>query len=479
MKSIIRTSAIWAVLLLLLLLVGTAVALETPNPISPALDRLAAIDFNERWSQPEMVTIRALGAKGVADLRRTFTDIESRRTRALLWLKTKWPGAPKYIPNYPDPRKLVERRLTACQVLSILGPAGKAAAPELIKMFKNDGSSVFAAAMALQEVGIDAGICERLAELVEEGISPFGQEEAIYMFLHPKSPSPKVVKVLASSLTHSSAGVQGAAAYTIGYLKVSSPEILSHLRTLQTSDEKKCAIEASSALWNLETNKDKILLPLFKLLNDELLNYRHPKPGSPASGLGPSESLFVAADDLFTKMPLSAEERIQALHLLESCCEKSGRIYLRLSLLRSMLQLGFPAEKGIEICRAGLKSNENFHRLIAAQSLAEIAEKYPGEDVDFEELLHDSYVGVRVNAAKGVWLKTRNATELAPVLVDALDRAKYQEQSYPDIQSTALEVLALIGPEAKSAAKAVESLRNDPDPKVANLACETLKQLKF
>src|SRR5262249_22043517 len=147
-------------------------------------------------------------------------------------------------------------------------------------------------------------------------------------------------------------------------------------------------------------------------------------------------------------------------------------------LLGTMLQLGFPVQKAVQLCRAGIESSERFHRLQAVDILCELAEKYSVEGIDFGELLKNDYVLVRVYAAKELWLKKRNATELVPVLVDALDRSKYQEYHYSDIQSTALEVLGMIGPQATGAAKTLELLKTDPDPVVAKAATETLRRIQ-
>jgi HEAT repeat protein len=464
--------------------VAAAIALwPRANPIDPILDRLASVNINNRRSHPDIVRLRAFGAKAVPDLRRTFTEIESRRTRVLLWLKAKWPDAPKYIPSFPDPKKLIERRTTACQVLQALGPAGKAARPELIKMFTNlDGSVVNMAAMALQDVGIDGDVCEQLAALVEKGITDSAQAEAVSIFGEVKPPSPRVVKTITDSLNHSSWRVQRAAADTIDRLGLSSPEILIGLRKLQTSSrDSEISLKSSLALWTLETNKNEVLPPVFRLLENELKHYEAetgPDTGPWAGVIYKRERPFVTAAELFGRMPLSVEERQKALNLLEESCEKSGRLSVQLRLLRGMLRLGYSPRKGIEVCRAGIKSNEKYYRFRAMLILGEIAEQYPEEQIDFNELMNDPYVGVRVYAAKAEWLKKGKAGEVVPVLVDALDRGKYEENNYQDIQTIALEVLGMIGPEAKSALNAVETLRGDPDPNVAKLASETAKRIQ-
>ena len=57
--------------------------------------------------------------------------------RNIDWVKAKWPGATRFYSHFPDPNKLTERRSMACQVLRTLGPAGRPAAPEIIRIFKD------------------------------------------------------------------------------------------------------------------------------------------------------------------------------------------------------------------------------------------------------------------------------------------------------------------------------------------------------
>jgi hypothetical protein len=62
-------------------------------------------------------------------------------------------------------------------------------------------------------------------------------------------------------------------------------------------------------------------------------------------------------------------------------------------------------------------------------------------------------------------------------LADALDRKKYQSYYYPEILRAALDELGEIGSEARAARTDVAALTNDPDPKVAQLATDTLNKL--
>ena len=129
----------------------------------PALDKLASIQLSERWSHPEMLKIRSLGKEAVPPLRQVLREKDSPVTRTLLWVKGKWPGSTKYFSHFPDPQQLTERRWTACQVIQTLGPAGKAAAPELIKILQTgDVYDCNGASMALWAIGIDAAMYRTL-----------------------------------------------------------------------------------------------------------------------------------------------------------------------------------------------------------------------------------------------------------------------------------------------------------------------------
>src|SRR5258708_4540824 len=136
MRRWFRSRWLWMALLLILTLVGALIFLQqsTVNPLHPALDKLAAVSISERWSHPEMIKIRQMGKDAVPPLRRVLREKDRPSTQFLLWLKSKWPGITRFYPYIPDPKKLTERRWAACQVLQTLGPAGKSAVPELIKV---------------------------------------------------------------------------------------------------------------------------------------------------------------------------------------------------------------------------------------------------------------------------------------------------------------------------------------------------------
>ena len=149
-------------------------------------------------------------------------------TRFLLWLRGKWPGAVKYYSHFPDVKKMTERRATACQVLQLLGPAGRSAGPELVKvMASKDPMDVNAAAMALWAVGIDSDICELLDEVLEKGTSGFGRLQFVNALASVKPPSARTLNALTKSLTDTSPSVPSYAAESLGRLGVASPPVIS------------------------------------------------------------------------------------------------------------------------------------------------------------------------------------------------------------------------------------------------------------
>lgn len=70
------------------------------------------------------------------------------------------------------------------------------------------------------------------------------------------------------------------------------------------------------------------------------------------------------------------------------------------------------------------------------------------------------------------------AAVAVPILVEALDRAKHQSYYFAQTQPVALAALAEIGPEAAEAVPALESLRDDPNPSITNLAWRALGKIR-
>jgi len=446
-----------------------------------SLDKLAAIPLSNRWSHPEMIRIRQLGAKAVPPLRRVLREKDSLSTYLLLWLKGEWPASAKFFPYMPDSKKLTERRWTACQVLQTLGPAGKSAAPELVRVIASkDAGDVNGGSMALYAVGIDPEVCEQLDEVLEKGTAAFGRSQIVMALGTVKPPSARTLRALTVALTDSSPSVPNYAAETLGRLGVPTPAAVSGLKNLiSTSTNDLTTITASVALWELEKDSRSMTGRVFTILQKQLFAPIAPPIGGGNGGQGvdATEQLFLSAGDLFSKLPLQTAEKAQALGLLENFCEKSGRIFIRMLLLPSMMELGFSASKCVEVCATGLRQGEPYYRLQAAELLVMVGAKYPLDGVDLESLLHDEDVGVRVNCALAHWLKNKRAEAVVPVLAEALDRNKHQSYYYAQILPTALRALAAIGPEARDATGPLTVVAHDPNPMIAKLAAEALAKI--
>jgi HEAT repeat protein len=450
------------------------------NVMHSALDTLAQIQFGDRWSHPELLKIRALGGKAVPDLRRVLREKDSKRTRLLFWVSGKWPGVTNFVTNFPEPTKLTERRRTACQVIRTLGPGARAAAPELIEIFRaGDIRDLNSASSALWAVGIDRDIAERLTRLMEENPPDNAQGQIIRMLAAVKPPTERTLKVLSVALRSPRTSVKQSAAEALQELGVSTPELVAELKILQRNATSRLELlGASAALWQLQKDKEQVLPGVFRALEEELRNYHVTVESHGGQGIYAPEKLFTMGGELFTKMPLTEEERGKALSLLDGCCAKSGRIFIRMLLLPSMLHLGFSRENALEVCRTGLSYRENYYRIQAARLMAQISEKHTVNEMNLNALLRDDFVGVRIYAAKAHWLTRRNPAEVVPVLIEALDPAKHQSYYYPEAQRIALETLRDIGPAAKPAIDVLEQMKTDPNPTVRKLVAETLKRIQ-
>ena len=474
---------LWIPVIALVLLVSGWLYLrhETVNEIYPALDALASIPLSQRWSHPEMIKIRQLGPAVIPQLRRVLREKDKPTIRGLLWLKAKWPWVTRYYRNFPDSQKLSERRWTACQVIQTLGPAGKAAVPELIQVIESkDGFDVNGGTMALWAVGIDADACERLDESLEEGKAGFGRVQIVSVLGNVRPPSTRTLKALTKSLTDTSPGVQERAAGTLGNLGVATPEVVSGLKKLQaaTSDDL-IAINCSVALWQLDKDAHTAANSVLKILERRLALPVAPPIGGGNGGQGvdATEQIFMKGAELLYQVGLEGKDRARALGILESFCDKSGRIFIRMLLLPAMAELGWPIEKCNAVCQAGLSQEEDYYRLQAARLLVGVAERFPTNHINAEELIHDKELGVRVYAARIYWQNTRNSQAVVPILIDALDRKKYQSYYYGEILNAALEELGRIGSDARAAKSEVAKVAQDPNPQIAKLATATLSKL--
>jgi HEAT repeat protein len=484
MKRWLKSRWLWLALLVVFLALAALLFVDRSvnNVMHPALDKLAALQLSERWSNPELLKIRELGPKAIPPLRRVLREKDNPTIQFLLWVKKKWPGAVKYYSHFPDPAKISERRWTACQVLQTLGPAGKPALPEILKILESkDMREMNAATMALYAIGIDADVCDRLDALLEKGIPDIARSQVVGALGNVKPPSARTLKSLTDALADASPHVQNRAAQSLGQLGVSTPEVVSALKHLQsTSGDLLVVVSSSAALWELEKNSALVLPTLFKVLENELTTYTSFSFGSGGGGQGVSASdqVFMQAGWLFHKMNLADPDKSRALRILASCCEKSGRVFIRMLLLEPMLELGYPADKSVAVCRDGLGSKEDYYRIQAAQLLASVARKHPLDGLDLDALIHDPEVGVRVYAAKVHWLKNHDARALVPVLIESLDRAKHQSYYYAEIQPAALTLLGEIGPAARDAIAPLEKILTDPNPAIVKLATETLAKIR-
>jgi hypothetical protein len=337
--------------------------------------------------------------------------------------------------------------------------------------------------MALHAIGIDADICNRLGSLLEneKSISDSARFQIVGALGNVKPPSARTLKVLVAALNDPTPYVQYRAAETLGRLGATTPEIVSALKSLQSSVTNELAvITSSAALWELQKDADLVLPAVFQVLQNHLARPVVGWPGGGSGGQGVTEGdqAFMAAGELFRKMNLSDSEKSRALALFETWADNSARIFVRMLLLPAMIDLGFPGEKCIAVCRSGLSQVEVYLRLQAARLLTVVGDKHPLNEVDIEKLIHDRDVGVRIYAAKINWRKNRQAAAIVPVLIESLDRAKHQSYYYVETQPVALSLLGEIGPEARDAIGTLEKLVNDPNPAIAKLASEALAKIR-
>jgi HEAT repeat protein len=486
MKQWFRSRWLWLALFLTILPLGGLLFLQqdTVNVMHPALDKLSAVPISERWSHPEMLNIRELGVKALPPLRRVLREKDNPTTRVLLWIRAKWPAATRLYSNFPDPAKLTERRWAACQVIQTLGPAARTVTPEVINILKSkDLQDVNAAAMALWAIGIDACICDQLNTLVEteKGLSYSALAVVVGALGNVKPPSEHTLKVLVAALSDPSPYVQYLAALSLSRLGVSTPEIISALKSVQSAMTKDLAVVASSAaLWELERDIGLVLPPVFAVLENLLGTRLVPIPGGGSGGQAATaaDQSYLAACELFQKLDLREPEKSKALALLDAWGNKSERIFIRMLLLPAMMNLGFPKEKCVKVCQTGLNQSEDYYRLQAARLLTLVSEKHSVDAINLDALIHDADVGVRIYATKIHWRKNRQAQVVVPVLIESLDRSKHQSYYYAETQPVALAVLSDIGTEARTAIGTLEKILNDPNPAIVKLASEALAKIQ-
>ncbi len=483
MRRFLRTRWIWMVFILALLPVLGWLFLDqsTVNEMYPALDKLASIPLGDRWSKPEMMQIRQLGAAALPPLRRVLREKDSRTTHFLLWVKTNWPSVNRYYSHLPDPNKMTERRWTACQVLETLGPAAKPAVPELIEVIESkDPRDVNAGVMALGAAGIDADVCERLDESLEQGKADFGRASIIMMLGNVKPPSARTFVVLTKELTDSSPYISGYAAEALGRLGVPDPAAIDGLKKLQRSTtDDLTAITCSVALWQLQKDEGAAASNVFNVLERLLQNPIPPPFGGGSGGQG------VDCDRPGVPEGCRAVPTIAPRRNGKSQGARNHGIILRQVWPHLHPHAAPSGDDGpghdqgqMPRClHDGTASERGLLSASGGPAFGRCRRKFPTNEIGVDDLIHDKEVGVRVYAARIHWRNHRDPETVVPVLADALDRKKYQSYYYPQILRAALGELGEIGAEARAARADVVVLTKDPDPQIAQLATDTLIKL--
>jgi hypothetical protein len=271
------------------------------------------------------------------------------------------------------------------------------------------------------------------------------------------------------------------AAEALGRLGVATPAVIAGLKNLiTTSTNDLTTITATVALWELEKDFRSISDRIVQVLEKQLLMPLPPPigGGSGGQGIDATEQMFMKGAELFQRMSPGKTDKARGLAILDSFCEKSGRIFVRMLLLPAMMDLGYPREKCIEVCDTGLHQEEIYYRLQAARLLTAVAKRYPVNEINFDALIHDKDIGVRVYGATIHWRKNRQANVVVPVLIEALDRTRHQSYYYAEILPAALSALGEIGPEARGAVEDLAAVAQDPNPTVAKLASDALAKIR-
>lgn len=222
---------------------------------------------------------------------------------------------------------------------------------------------------------------------------------------------------------------------------------------------------------------------ILQILEDELQHGDAPPITKGSSGgqtVGKSDQLFLKAAHMLCKAKFDSASKARSLELLQAGCDKAGRIFIRMLLLPSMMDLGFPSEQCFQVCESGLAQPEDYYRLQAARLLNRLCEKHSvRHDTCLDNLLRDPDIGVQVYAALIHWRKHHDAKIVVPILADALDRNKHQSYYYDiEILPTAIKALGDLGPDGKDATTALENMTHDPNTKVADAASAALKSVR-
>ena len=94
--------------------------------------------------------------------------------------------------------------------------------------------------------------------------------------------------------------------------------------------------------------------------------------GSGGQAVDSTEQAFMKGAELFQQVSLAETEKARAVGIMESFCDKSGRIFIRMLLLPAMMDLGMTRDKCLDVCMTGLDRDEIYYRLQAAELLVAV-----------------------------------------------------------------------------------------------------------
>jgi HEAT repeat protein len=471
-----------AALLAAALLTAFFLSSNGATDLDPAINTLAKLQIQDRWSHPEMLKIRAMGEKALPDLRVVLRERHHPAIKLRREAQKRFPKAAAKFGTVDD-RHLRERVWVVCQAIQTLGATARPAAPELIELLaENDNTLLNGTTMALHAIGIDREITDRLDVLVEK--NALGQWQKVFALRamgRVTPPSDRSLAAIAKGLSDSSDQVQRASAEAAGTLGVSNAFIIAGLKFMQTNAvDDVVAIKACAALWKLTKDRELALRGVLPRLERRLSQPldAHPRPGDSGQGISHGDQLFLDAAEMIRIMKLEDPDRTRARLLFENWGYKAGRIFVDMLLLPATFELGMPESKCLSICKEGLERKEDYYRIQAARLLATISERFTIDDELLKSLLADTDPNVRMYAAKIHWAKHRDASVVTPILAETLDRLKHHSYWYEHNVHIALETLRDIGPPARQAIPALEKASNDPNPKIVTLAQAALVRIR-
>lgn len=450
------------------------------NVMHPALDTLASLPIGDRWSHPEFSRIRALGEDAVPPLRRVLREKDSVTTKILLWLRVKWPGVEVHLSSYPDPLTIEERRDTACQVLHHLGVVGRSAAPELISILRNeDMRHINFAIMALWQVGVEKDALASVERVYRTANSDTVRNYAVSVLGRFGHESPEVAETLDSALSDSSVSVRNTAAHSLGLLGRKHPTVVTGLINMRDTATNNLSVVISiESLRKLDAWNESMKPMLLDTLNRQLNVPRPVSPGGQGSFDG--DNVFSKAGEILRELELTGLEQSQALDLFARWIKGADNIWNEIVLIPTLIDLGYSESECVSLIERGLARNEQFYnRIYAARALPNLVEKFGPESISLAELMNDGELGVRVFAAQAHWGAYRNVSVILPILIDALDVNQHQSYYYDAlVQPSVISFLGEMGADAEDAASSLESLTQDPNSRIAELAATALKEIR-